>query len=293
MPIGPFPPPRPARWRRAALLGIAAILPAGTAGAALDAPLPYPPSTRVTDMALDWSTYRRDAAGSDNWTSTRAADGSVFASWGDGGGFGVDASRRAYVSIGVAELTGSAARTLAGRNLVGGFAPSVAPCFAPAGGLVDRRAFPRVTAVCQGRGLHGKSWSMLALGGSLHMFVSPGSGTAGYDEGRLYRAPPRSNAWTRASWAFTRRDDPPLVAPMFVQAGRGGADAPFVYAYAARHAPAPGTGLGLQRGPDGGQIYLLRAAKAANLLDRASWEFFAGTPGVPAWSRDQIEFDYC
>jgi len=49
---------------------------------------PYPPSSVITDMSLDWSTHRRQAIGSDNWQLTWAQDDHQYGAWGDGGGFG-------------------------------------------------------------------------------------------------------------------------------------------------------------------------------------------------------------
>ena len=89
---------------------------------------PYPPSTRITGMTLDWGSFRRLAPGSDNWPATWAADGGVYAAWGDGNGFG-GGGANAKVSIGIARLSGSSARSVNGANLVGGADPRVARCF--------------------------------------------------------------------------------------------------------------------------------------------------------------------
>ena len=42
---------------------------------------PYPPSTAITGFALDWTTYRRDEQGADNWHTTWADDGNVYTSF--------------------------------------------------------------------------------------------------------------------------------------------------------------------------------------------------------------------
>ena len=79
-----------------------------------------------------------------------------------------------------------------------------------------------------------------------------------------------------------------MLSPTMVQAGWAYADIPdYVYAYANRYAP---------EFPDdsvtdimlGGQVYLLRAAKGADLLSRSSWQFFAGLDanGAPGWTGD-------
>ena len=299
----------PSRWtartaRRAAelALGLGLLAWAAADGTLTGAP-PYPRSERLTEMVLDWSTFGRAAPGSDNWPTTWAADGNLYTTWGDGGGFGPDAAWRAYVSIGVARLTGSTVATLWGQNLIGGLEPLVGDCFPRIGGLRDTRRLPRRAVPCREDGLHGKSWSVLALGDRLHLFVAPGAGIELYDEARLYSSTPGDLAeWTEAPWAFAAEDTPRLLSPMFAQAGRDNAGADHVYAYATRHAPVgyvagyrPGyvraSGLGLHRGPAGGEVHLLRAAKDADLMRPDTWEFFAGEHGggAPVWSGQQAD----
>jgi hypothetical protein len=47
--------------------------------------------------------------------------------------------------------------------------------------------------------------------------------------------------------------------------------------------------LSIQKGPQGGQIGLLRADKKKDLLDQKSWELFAGLDGAgnPLWTQDR------
>jgi hypothetical protein len=125
--------------------GIASVMAlAGTAAmAGPDAQgAPYPKSTFLPDMEVDWSTLDRKAPGSDLWPMTWDEDGSVYATWGDGGGFGDDDDKDVYVSIGLARLKGEKAKTITGENLIGGISPKVAPCFAPAGGRPEMRDQP-------------------------------------------------------------------------------------------------------------------------------------------------------
>ncbi|MCP4422874.1 MAG: hypothetical protein GY803_00115, partial [Chloroflexi bacterium] len=49
---------------------------------------PYPDSPVIADIAWDWDSYVQAAPGSDLWPTTWAADGNIYSSWGDGGGFG-------------------------------------------------------------------------------------------------------------------------------------------------------------------------------------------------------------
>src|SRR3954447_10686892 len=100
-PATPVPPGR-SRMRKPALIALAlaaCAAPAARAGTA-------PP---IGGLQLDWSTYTRKAQGSDNWPTTWAADGSVYTSYGDGGGFG-----GARQSLGFARLSGDSARTVRG-----------------------------------------------------------------------------------------------------------------------------------------------------------------------------------
>ena len=211
---------------------------------------PYPMSSAVSGMSLDWSTYTRLAAGSDNWPTTWAGDGSLYASFGDGPGFA--GGRR---SLGFARLAGSSARTVKGTDL-------------PVGPLRS-----------------GKSYGLLALGDTLYAFVSPGSNVANYREARLYRAPLGTGAWRRAGWAFEKNGPERIVLPTFLQAGKGySAGGRYVYVYAPRYAPK-GRGLSVQGGTGANGIALLRAPRD-DLMDRQSWQYFAGLDrdGDPRWS---------
>lgn len=272
------------------------VLAAGCAEArAADADGPYPRSTYLPSMEVDWSTLRREAVESDLFPMTWADEGSVYTMWGDGGGFGDDSIRESYVSIGLARLKGERAGNITGENLIGGVRPEVAPCFALAGGRPERRSKLGARGTCTDKGLHGKSASLLAMDGDLYAFIAPGSGLANYSEARLYKAPAGTNNWRRADWAFgPKAADGRITMPAFLQAGRGHRDIrDYVYAYGARYAPRSlASGLDLQDGPNGGEIALLRAPRDADLMDRGSWAFYAGLgkDRQPQWSSspDQI-----
>jgi hypothetical protein len=241
---------------------------------------PYPASD--IGLAFDWSTFRRHAQGSDNWPATWAANGQVYSAWGDGGGFGQSANAKARVSIGFGTLSGTSARSLGGRNLIGGLSPSAGRCFPKIGMMAD----PGPNPTCKGQGLAGKTWGVLALGDMLYAWISPGSNVMAYKEQRLYRAKLGTNSWTKASWAFKPGDPYPLLHPAFVQAGRNHGDlSGYVYAYAPRLAPTSKTFLSIQKSGGRGEIALLRVPKSANLMDRRKWQFFAGmVDGKPTWT---------
>src|SRR3954451_3607072 len=233
------PPVRRLLLATTALAALAASPPRGGAG---------PP---ITGLTIDWSTFRQLARGSDNWATTWAADGSLYAGFGDGNGF-----QGGRQSLGFARLTGGSAQAVQGTDLPG----------TPAA---------------------GKTYGVLALGDTLYAFVSPGSNAANYREARLYRAPPGGGPWTRAGWAFTDRGPERLVLPAFLQDGRGYAGGgPWVYAYAPRYAPRTPGRLSIQDGTGSNGIVLMRAPRD-DLMDRGSWQFFAGLQGGgPLWSAD-------
>lgn len=280
-------------WRSlwaAVVLASAVIAGSGAARAVS----PYPTSAYITSFTPNWLTYRSLALGSDLWPTTWAADGYVYSTWGDGGGFGTNSEALAYVSIGIARITGTTAATLVGQNLISGLNYTLpgAKCFPLLPGATPDNRTPQPATVmpCQYVGLHGKSSSILALDTSLYLWVNPRSGNQNLKEARLYRSTIGTNVWTRASWAFTPADKTPLVEPVFLQAGQNyGAITDYVYAYAARYAPT--SSIWLQKGPAGGSIVLMRAPRLAgtDLLQRANWRFYAGkdTLGVPVWSPDQ------
>src|SRR2546429_251364 len=79
---------------------------------------PYPPSPVIARIVWHWDTRRSAAPGSDLWPVTWAADGSLYAAFGDGGGFnGTDQDGR--VACGFARLDGTPEH-FSGVNLNGG-----------------------------------------------------------------------------------------------------------------------------------------------------------------------------
>lgn len=104
---------------------------------------PYPNSRVITGVKWDFSTLlsHRKAVGSDIWPTTWAADGNLYAAWGDGGGF--DGGERSKItgraSLGFARISGIPdavdAASFKGRN-VWGQAPAFAEAQATFGGKV-------------------------------------------------------------------------------------------------------------------------------------------------------------
>ncbi len=246
--------------------------------------VPYAWSDRLEGMSFDWSSFRQMAKGSDNWSMTWAGDDKLYATWGDGPGLGT-ADGYHYVSIGLARFSGNSAASLKGENLIGGYEPEAAKCWRPSSGDAIERS--KRSKLCRNEATHAKSQGTLALGGEIYTWLAPGSETTNYKESRLYKAKRGNNNWTRAPWAFERGDKLHLIWPTFLQAGKNHRDVGgYVYVYAARFFADDGRSLEVQRGPKGGEIYLLRAAKWSNLMLESSWEFYAGTSGGnPKWSR--------
>ena len=224
--------------------------PAGTA-----AP-PYPQSEAIADMEFHWASHKRFAPGSDNWPMTWSANGDHYTAFGDGGGFGGD-NRDGRVSLGVARVEGKGA-SYSGFNIWGGKGSEVAATF------------------------KGKSYGILAIGTDLYLWrCGDASGAAAYRFQRLYRSDDDGRSWREAGWQFP--GDLTFYCPTFLQFGKGyeGARDGYVYTYAnerdkvARLSPGPG------------RIMLMRAPKD-RLMDRAAYEFFAGTgaTGIARWTSE-------
>lgn len=240
---------------------------------------PYPRSDYITGMSFRWNTLKSMAQTSDIFFATWARNGRVYTTWGDGSGFRPD-GKRADVSIGIAELFGSTARTTSGRNLIGGYKPKVAKCFPRVGERKDNR----VKSVCKGHGMHGKSFGMLALDNHLYMFITPGSAKRHYIGTKLYRLPLGKAQVSKANWLINPKKHYPILNPTLLQAGRNYSDGGnWVYAYGPRFSPK---NIARPSTQTKGEITLFRAPRKSNLLNESSWEYFSGFAGnQPRWSK--------
>ncbi len=217
---------------------------------------PYLSSTVIEGISWDFSSHDERAPGSDNWPVTWADDGNQYTCWGDGGGFGgTNSSGR--VSLGVARVEGPW-NSYTGHNVWGGKSPENPAQF------------------------EGKSYGIISIGGKLHMWVTPGSGTQGYSEARLATSTNHGATWTRANWAFRQSDE--LVTPTILQFGQdyAGARDDYVYSYSIRLKDA--SALKVQKP---GQVDLMRVPRD-RITDRTSYEFFTGldTQKNPTWTSD-------
>lgn len=85
-------------------------------------PAPYPPSPVFAGVEWRFDSMVRRAPGSDLWPVTWAADGHLYASWGDGGGFG-GTNENGRVSLGFVRIEGEP-DALTGTNVWGGHRPA-------------------------------------------------------------------------------------------------------------------------------------------------------------------------
>lgn len=232
-----------------ALLWLLPVSPGATAQ-------PYPQSQVITGVQYDLGSHQRLAPGSDNWPITWGDDGHQYTSFGDGGGFG-GTNSDGRVSLGVARVEGGAS-SYTGHNVWGGKSPETAASFG------------------------GKSYGILSVGGTLYLWVAPGSNTQNFSQQTLYASTDHGHTWSSAGWSFTQAES--LVLPTFLQFGQGyaGARDNYVYIYAIRlH---DGSALKVQTP---GQIDLLRVDRT-QILQRTAYEFFAGLngQGQPTWTAD-------
>lgn len=216
---------------------------------------PYPGSSVIRGVTYDWSTHDRRAPGSDNWALTWAADGHQYTSWGDGGGFG-GTQFLGRVSLGVARVEGSAT-AYTGTNINGGYEPE-------SGNST----------------LSGKSYGMIALGGALYMWRSPGSDESNWDVVELYRSTDRGATWARLWEGWTESDG--VGVPAILQFGRDNAGARDSYIYSYFINIKDPTILSIQTP---GEIVLARVPRS-QIENRSAYQWFAGldAAGTPTWT---------
>ncbi|MGH7996654.1 MAG: hypothetical protein ACREFX_09920 [Opitutaceae bacterium] len=193
---------------------------------------------------------------------TWADDGSLYSSWGDGGGFGGSDSL-GRVSLGFARIEGGP-RRCSGDNVWGGLNPGHPARF------------------------EGKSDGIVCVGGTLYAWIehwNPGHRTV---ESQLAWSKDHGAAWHLPPWAFDFREG--FTLPALLNFGRDyrGARDRYVYAYSVRPTWGPGPTARTTSGWDvykPGRVDLFRAPRDA-LLDRSRYEFFAGrnAEGGPIWS---------
>jgi Domain of unknown function (DUF4185) len=206
---------------------------------------PYPRSQVITGIEFHHETLERRAPGSDIWSCTWAADGQVYAAWGDGGGFGgSDSQGRA--SIGVASITGQPPNWK-GINVWGGIDPL-------------SKQEPTL-----GKG------TIIAANGELYVFISE---QGQWDQCRLWKSADSGLTWEDRGWIFPRSHR--LFAfPGLVQYGQDNRLSPDRYVYGFSDNDP-------RRGQDH-RLYLFRV-KQERMENLDAYEYFSGIPQSPQWS---------
>lgn len=219
---------------------------------------PYPHSVLIS--SVDWArdSLFTAAPGSDLWPIAWAADGNLYTSWGDGGGFGGD-NRRGRVSMGIARLAGSAAAFTA-ANINGGVGSEVPPTWD--------------CANC------GKTAGLISVDGVLYAWINMQGQVSGpvAPRSRLAWSSDFGKTWTFSDWFFPDPADIRFQPATFVHFGKDytGARDRYVYSYGGRWIHS--------QGPEN-SLYLIRADRS-RLRERSAWQVFAGLDGAgePRWS---------
>ena len=141
----------------------------------------YPPSAVIQGVSFDDGTARTEAPGSDNWPITWAANGHLYTSFGDGGGFG-GTNSDSRVSMGIARVEGDK-DDYRGFNIAGGKnSPHPAP-------------------------FKGKSEGILAVGDVLYLWRDGnGSDERAFSGSQLWRSDDLGATWKFASVEFSKHN---------------------------------------------------------------------------------------
>ena len=139
---------------------------------------PYPKSDRISGIVFERETLERRAEGSDIWSCTWGGNGEIYATYGDGGGFGGSDSK-GRVSIGVAELKGEPTNWT-GINLWGGFEPKSAQA-----AMKGRGRLQQWMSCCTVRERAGEMESVpfVEIGGLWNELEGQGMGVSGEPQG--------------------------------------------------------------------------------------------------------------
>lgn len=209
---------------------------------------PYPASSVVTGVSFDVGGRTSAAPGSDLWPVTWAADGNLYTSWGDGGGFG-GTNSNGRVSLGVARVSGSAT-SYSGTNMFGGLNPQAPATF------------------------DGKANGILSVGGVLYMAVVEQNQwlrlkvVRSTDNGRTWD-------WNSQGWHFAEPDGAfsDMTFLTFGQDYAGARDG-YVYVYSQdQRNQSFSTDVAMARVPVG------------QIQNRSAYEYFAGlNGGNPTWT---------
>ncbi|HET6250238.1 MAG TPA: DUF4185 domain-containing protein [Tepidisphaeraceae bacterium] len=212
---------------------------------------PYPPSSVIDHIAWDWKTRQTAAPGSDLWPVTWMADDTLFAAFGDGGGFGgTDSDGR--VALGFARIDGTPEQ-FTGININGGKNARHPP------------SFPK----------KGKVGGILAVENRVYAWLNTQNGKWPDVDEALIWSDDAGITWRQAD-AIYPKGDGNLKLSTFLNFGKGYTGLPdevrgYVYFYGQKQGRPNETFLG--------------RAPAATLPDRRSHEFLIAVAGEkPQWS---------
>lgn len=233
------------------LFGVSCSEP-GTVSREAPYPAPYPASAVVASVTWDFGNRVRRAPGSDLWPTTWAADGNIYSSWGDGGGFG-GTNRDGRVSLGFARIEGFP-DNVEGYNVWGGKNPENVA------------------------GFGGKCAGMLSVDGILYGWINTQNGFP--PDYKLAWSSDLGATWELSTWVFPKTGT--FFPSTFLNFGQdyAGARDRYVYSYGANWTEAEG------RGPEN-NLYSVRVLRE-KITDRTAYEFFMGldSNGKPIWTSD-------
>lgn len=209
---------------------------------------PYPPSQVIANITWDHANAVRLAPGSDLWPVTWAADGNLYTSWGDGGGFG-GTNSDGRVSLGFARIEGPPEKFVA-SNVWGG---------KNAGNPAQ---------------FNGKAVGMLSVNNILYAWINNEIYDPRQDYGLAWSTD-IGRTWQQADWAFKGEE---FGETSFLNFGRDydGARDNFVYVY----------GTGSPSDPVFSTELMMARVPKDQISVRSAYEFFAGWDGNsnPIWN---------
>ncbi len=223
-----------------------------TQESSLSQPAPYPPSDYISSITWDTGSKTQAAPGSDLWPTTWGADGNIYTSWGDGGGFG-GTNSLGRVSMGFARMEGPPA-SYTGINVNGGY------------NSIYASSFPS----------KGKTAGMLSVNGTLYAWVNMQNGSP--PDTKLIWSYDMGKTWQLSTWKFPDPADRQFMPSSFVNFGQDYSNAKdnYIYSYGGKWIPTDG--------PEN-NAYLMRVDKS-QIQVRSAYQFFAGfdTNNNPIWS---------
>lgn len=207
---------------------------------------PYPPSPVFRGVTWHWETYKTAAIGSDLWPVTWADDDSLYAAWGDGGGFGGSDSL-GRTSLGFARIEGGP-ENFRGVNINGGL------------NAEHPATFPK----------KGKASGIICVNGILYADINLQDGKWPDVHHVMAWSTNHGATWSKADWMFGKGAGQ-FQPGRFLNFGRDYSDVPkhlagYVYVYGFKQ-PANGDLTD--------KLYLARVPNE-KILQRDAYQFFAG-----------------